>query len=79
MQYAQAAQIEPSSPKHLPFDEFQAIHLSLHLTITPRRREGGADRRVVAANALRKAFEFGEATVFGLDKPCICNIPPAIA
>jgi hypothetical protein len=40
---AQAEQIKPGVPKQLPFDEFQAMQLILHLPITPGRREGGAD------------------------------------
>jgi hypothetical protein len=30
---AQAEQIKPGVPKQLPFDEFQAMHLILHLPI----------------------------------------------
>jgi hypothetical protein len=45
VQDTQAQQIKLGSSKHLPFDQFQAIHLSFHLTITPRRREGRTYRR----------------------------------
>jgi hypothetical protein len=55
---AQAEQIKPGVPKQLPFDEFQAMHLILHLPNTPGRREGGADCRMIAKKALRKAVEF---------------------
>src|SRR5437763_1606560 len=70
-EYPQPEQVKIGSAEHLSFDEFQVIHLSLHLTITPLRREGGTDRRIVAANALREAFEFGNATMLGLYQPVI--------
>jgi hypothetical protein len=70
-EYPQPEQVKIGPAEHLSFDEFQAIHLSFDLPITPGRREGGTDCRVVTANALCKAFEFSKATVFGLDQPCI--------
>lgn len=71
MEHPLPEQIEGGSSKHLPFDQLQAIDLPLDLSVTDARREGSTYRCIVAANALRKAFQFGKATVFGLDKPCI--------
>jgi hypothetical protein len=45
--------------------------LHFHLAIPPRRREGSTGRRIVAANTLREALEFGKTTVFDLNQPCI--------
>ena len=71
MQHMLPQQIKRGSAEHLPFDQLQAIDLSLYLTITVRRRESGMHCRVIAADTLRKTFQFGNATPFGLDQPCI--------
>ena len=64
-------QVELRSSVHLPLVHLQAIHLTFHLSITPRGREGGTNGRVVATKALGKACEFGNAAVLGLPQPFI--------
>ena len=41
------------------------------MPITPGGSEGGMHCCVITANALGKAFQFGNAAVLGLDKPFI--------
>jgi hypothetical protein len=45
--------------------------LSFYLAVTPSRRKGGTDCRVVATKALGKAFEFSNAAVLSLAQPII--------
>src|SRR5256885_5737165 len=71
MQHAQPEQIKVGPTVHLSFLELQAVDLSFHLAVAPRRRKGRTHCRIIAANALGKAFELGKATVLGLCEPAI--------
>jgi len=62
-------EIELGSPVHLPFQQFDARHLALHLPITPGRRNGTQHSGGIFLDAARKAFQFQHRAGAGLLNP----------
>jgi hypothetical protein len=69
MQHTQSEQITIRSAIHQPFLQLQAVDLPFDLAVTLCRREGGTYCCIVPVNPLGKAFQLGNATLFGLEKP----------
>ena len=62
-------QVEFCPPVPLPFQQFDARHLALHLPITPGRRDGTQYGGSIFPDAARKAFQFQHRAGAGLLDP----------
>src|SRR6266446_2758528 len=71
MQDPKPEQIEVGSAEHESFLQFQAVYLSLYLSLTPRGRESSTNRVIITADALCKTLEFANPTAFRLGEPGI--------
>jgi hypothetical protein len=74
---AVAQEIEVRTPKHLPFEHFEAIDMALDRTSGPLQRHPGFDRRIVLAEPMGKALEGLEGPRGGTLEPGIelCRLP----
>src|SRR6266849_2790837 len=58
-----------SPTKHLPLEKFEAIHMSLHDSVVPRKPESRLHSGIVSTNPVDKTAEFSHMTRFRLLKP----------
>src|SRR5947199_3141714 len=58
-----------SPTKHLPLEKFEAIHMSLHDSVVPRKSESSFHSGIVSKNPVDKTAEFNHMTRFGSLEP----------
>ena|SRR5579859_2870945 len=71
MKHPQAKLIKTGSSVRLPFDQLQSMHLSLRLTLAPRKGEGIANGIIVAIDPCGQTAQFGNLTGFGFLEPAL--------
>jgi hypothetical protein len=64
MQHAPLQKVKVGAAIHLPFDHFEAIHMTLNRPITPPILEGCHYRRILLAQVHDKAAQFWNAIPF---------------
>lgn len=69
MQHTGAKKVNTGAPVHLPLQHFQAVDLSLDLTLTPLGDKRRFDRRPVFFDAACKSYKFGDAVLFSRLQP----------
>src|SRR5260370_32961613 len=70
--------IELCATIHAAFNEFQARHLSLHLTLTPFQRQASFHGIVIFFQSIGEALEFGHALFFHPTEPAIEEFAPSL-
>src|SRR5712692_2129347 len=71
--------IELCATIHAAFNEFQAMHLSLHLTLTPFQRQASFHSIVIFFQSIGEALEFGHALFFHPIEPRIEAFAPSLS
>src|SRR2546421_8171275 len=60
-----------SPTKHLPLEKFEAIDMSLHDSVVPRKSESRFHSGIVSTNPVDKTAQFSHMTRFGSFEPSV--------
>lgn len=66
-----AQQVEMRTAKHLAFEKFEAIDMSLRDAIAPLARASSTNSGIIATNAIDKTAQFAHLTGFGSFEPAV--------